>query len=246
MSTGRGFLDRAVVSVLLLILFGVFACGGALQVPSNQRSTDAIARVKPGLTAALAAKNLRFGSPIYIRIFKAERELELWVANGGQFVLFRTYPICAFSGELGPKLREGDQQSPEGFYTVRPGQLNPASSYHLSFDLGYPNAYDRANGRTGSALMVHGKCISIGCYAMTDGFIEEIYAMADAALRNGQSAFQVHAFPFRMEPEKLRPYQDSPWHSFWLELKVGYDAFKQNRRPPVVTVRAGRYVITPG
>ena len=127
MKTGLGFLDRVIGSLLALTVLGAVACVGALQMPTSSRSTGVIARMKPSLTAALGAKNLRFGSLIYIRIFKAESELELWVADGDRFVLFRTYPICAFSGELGPKLREGDRQSPEGFYSVRPAQLNPAS-----------------------------------------------------------------------------------------------------------------------
>jgi murein L,D-transpeptidase YafK len=229
---------------MALIFMSALESVGTSQIPSSRRSVEAIARVQPGLKTALAGQALLFGSPIYIRIFKAERELELWVAKGEQFVLFRKYSICAFSGGLGPKLREGDQQSPEGFYSVSPGQMNPASSYHLSFDLGYPNQYDRAKGRTGSALMVHGKCVSIGCYAITDKFIEEIYAMADAAFRNGQPAFRVHVFPFRMTAEKLGKYKNSTWSSFWLELKAGYDLFEKLHRPPAVTVRNGRYVVT--
>ena len=216
---------------------------GLAQIPTSKRSLDAIARVTPRLQRALVDSGTRPGSPIYIRIFKMERELELWVDNGDRYLLFRKYPICTFSGELGPKLREGDQQSPEGFYTVGPAQLNPASRFHLSFNLGYPNQYDRALGRTGSALMVHGNCASIGCYAMTDGYIEEIYAMADAALRNGQRQFQVHIFPFRMSPERMSSYRSFRWYSFWLELKAGYDLFEEHRRRPKVSVREGQYLV---
>ena len=229
---------------LALVFIGVSVGVGAAQTPSSPRSLEAIARVTPGLQTALTSQTLRFGSPIYIRIFKTERELELWVDNGIRYVLFRTYPICTFSGELGPKLRVGDEQSPEGFYAVGPSQLNPTSRFHLSFNLGYPNRYDHAHGRTGSALMVHGNCVSIGCYAMTDTYMEEIYAVADAALRNGQRAFHVHVFPFRMSPEKIDQYRDSTWHAFWLELKVGYDVFEQYGRSPIVGVRNSRYVAT--
>lgn len=215
------------------------------QVPASARSTAVIRRITPPLQTALASQQVALGAPIYIRIFKLERELELWVDNGRRYVLFRTYPICNFSGNLGPKLLEGDRQSPEGFYDVGPAQLNPASRFHLSFNLGFPNTYDRAHGRTGSALMVHGNCVSIGCYAMTDRYIEEIYVMADAALRNGQGQFKVHVFPFRMVPEKLAMHRTSTWYPFWLELKAGYDVFEQHGRPPQISVRAGKYVAQP-
>ena len=218
----------------------------AAQLPTTARSAGVIRRLTPQLQTALASQQLQFGSPIYIRIFKTERELELWIDNGRRYLLFRTYPICTFSGNLGPKLREGDRQSPEGFYAVGPAQLNPASQFHLSFNLGYPNAYDRAHSRTGSALMVHGNCVSIGCYAMTDRYIEEIYTLADAALRNGQPQFKVHVFPFKMVPETLAKHRTSPWYSFWQELKAGYDAFEHHRQPPQVSVRAGEYIVQPG
>ncbi|MEM8617038.1 MAG: L,D-transpeptidase family protein, partial [Pseudomonadota bacterium] len=140
------------------------------------------------------------GTETFIRIFKQENELELWLKapNENQYELSKTFPICAWSGALGPKLREGDGQSPEGFYRVGLGSLNPNSSFHLSFNLGFPNAYDRAHGRTGSYLMVHGACASIGCYAMTDAGIEEIYAAVETTLRSGQTAVSVHVFPFRL------------------------------------------------
>ena len=154
-------------------------------VPSTERSRAAMNRVAPVLVRDLKARSLSYGAPIFIRIFKEEMELEVWVKQEKQFELFRTYPVVAMSGNLGPKRREGDRQAPEGFYFVTPSRMNPSSRFHLSFDLGYPNAYDQAHGRTGSALMVHGNRASIGCFAMTDPKIEEIYALADAALRNG-------------------------------------------------------------
>src|SRR6266516_5598597 len=176
------------------MLFGALVIAAAATVvadpsllPSSSRSREAIKRVTPRLSAALRPRELRIGLPVYIRIFKEEKQLELWVSRTREFELFKTYPICTFSGDLGPKLREGDSQSPEGFYFGGPPQLNPASRFHLSFNLGYPNAFDRANGRTGGALMVHGDCVSVGCYAMTNEWIEEIYTMTDAALRGGQA-----------------------------------------------------------
>jgi murein L,D-transpeptidase YafK len=197
----------------------------------------------PELAPMLAAKGLRAGDPIFIRIFKAERELELMIYHreDQRFRQFRTYPIAAMSGELGPKLAEGDRQAPEGFYYVNRERMNPQSNYHLSFNLGYPNAYDRDHGRTGSYLMVHGGQVSIGCFAMTDYGIEEIYSLADAALANGQPFFRVHIFPFRMTDAALATMRDHPWDDFWLNLRDGYEHFERYGLPPNVTVADGRY-----
>lgn len=208
------------------------------------RAADAARRVRPALETDLAALGLKFGAPVFLRVFKREKLLELWVrGNDQRYVLFRDYPICAYSGELGPKLRQGDGQAPEGFYRVSAGQLNPRSQYHLSFNLGYPNAYDRAHGRTGDFLMVHGACVSIGCYAMGDQAIEEIYTLVAAALGNGQAAFEVHALPFRLDAANVAAENSSPWFAFWNELKPAYDAFERERRLPRIGVRDTRYVI---
>lgn len=230
------------IPFLFLTVIAVAASGAGAEVPTSARARKAIAKVSPALRSALAGMGTKPGDPIFIRIFKEEKELELWVRNGERFDLFRTYPICTFSGGPGPKLRQGDLQSPEGFYFVTPQRLNPSSRFHLSFNLGYPNAYDRAHGRTGSALMVHGDCVSIGCYAMTDGKIEEIYTLADAALRGGQPFFRVHVFPFRMSGERLEAESASRWHGFWNNLAEGYDHFERTGKPPDVTVRDKRYV----
>lgn len=232
------------LAALVGVTAAVLAAGerSRREVSSSARSREAVQRVSPRLRPLLEGKGLRLGSPIFIRIFKQEQELELWgQGRDGRFTLFSSYPICYFSGNLGPKLRVGDRQSPEGFYTVPAGALNPNSDYHLSFNLGYPNAFDRSHGRTGSLLMVHGDCRSVGCYAMTDPLIEEIYTLADAALRKGQPAFQVHIFPFRMEAETLARQRQSPWYDFWVNLKEGYDLFERDRIPPAVGVRDRRY-----
>jgi murein L,D-transpeptidase YafK len=198
------------------------------------------------LDERLAARGVSLGAPIYIRIFKLESELELWVQKDGRFVRLASYPICLWSGRLGPKLKEGDRQAPEGFYTVSAEQLNPNSRWHRSFNLGYPNAFDRAHGRTGSFLMVHGGCLSIGCYAMTDSVVDEIWRLVTAALDNGQAQFAVHVFPFRMTERNLRLRRGYQWESFWADLKRGYDLFEQAKVPPVVSVCNGRYVFEPG
>ncbi len=193
------------------------------------------------METALRAKGLRWGAPVFIRIFKEEKQLELWVDDGKQFKLLKAWPICKFSGALGPKLKEGDGQAPEGFYFVPRARMNPHSRFHISFNLGYPNSYDRAHGRTGSALMVHGNCVSIGCYAMTDPRIEEIYSLCDAALQNGQRFFRVHCFPFRMTEVNMKKHRKSKWIKEWQNLKVGYDWFEKTKRPPNVEVRGKRY-----
>ena len=185
------------------------------------------------------------GSPVYVRIFKAESELEIFGLHDGRWTLLKTFPICTWSGTLGPKYREGDLQSPEGFYEVDYGQLNPNSTFHLSFNLGFPNAVERAQGRTGSFLMVHGNCVSIGCYAMTDGGIEEIYGLVEAALTAGQSSVPVHAFPFRMTETALRSRQDHPEHEFWMSLKPAYDLFEETGEPPAVFACGAAYQIGP-
>ena len=189
-------------------------------------------------------KGMREESPIFIRIFKQESELEVWkTAADGRFHHFKTYPICNWSGKLGPKLKQGDKQAPEGFYKVSARQLNPSSKYHLAFNLGYPNAFDKAYNRTGNHLMVHGDCKSAGCYAMTDALIEEIYAMVRDSLQGGQKVFHVHAFPFRMTKANMKKYRRHKWARFWRNLKQGYDQFEKTRIPPKVDVCERRYLI---
>jgi murein L,D-transpeptidase YafK len=198
------------------------------------------------LDQRLAPLGVKLGAPVYIRIFKLESELELWVEKDGRFVKLATYPICLWSGRLGPKLQEGDRQAPEGFYTVAPEQLNPNSRMYRSFSLGYPNVYDQSYGRTGSFLMVHGGCASIGCYAVTDLVVDEIWRVVTAALDQGQARFPVHAFPFRMTDRAVALHRGSKWQGFWSELKTGYDLFERSHVPPAVSVCNGHYVFEPG
>jgi murein L,D-transpeptidase YafK len=202
-----------------------------------------IAEARRTLPTRLAAKDLRQGQPVYLRIFKQEAVLELWMEGNKGWRLFQSYPICRFSGRLGPKLREGDRQAPEGFYQVSLEQLNPNSRHHLSFNLGFPNVYDRAHGRTGTALMVHGGCSSVGCYAMTDPAVDDIYGLVSAALQNGQSTVDVHAFPFRMSDSNMARHAQSRWIDFWRDLKAGYDLFETGRRIPQVKVAGKRYLV---
>ena len=194
--------------------------------------------------AMLLGKGMQEESPILIRVFKAESELEVWKQReDGRFYHFKTYPICSYSGGLGPKISEGDRQAPEGFYLVSIDQLNPKSQYHLAFNVGFPNAYDRAYGRTGKYIMIHGDCTSRGCYAMTDGVMEEIYILAREALAGGQTSFQIHAFPFRMTAANMTAQQKHEWYDFWKNLKEGYDYFEVTRQAPRISVCEKRYLI---
>ncbi len=216
----------------------VTACGSAPQLPpSEQPLTKESSKL-------LSRKGMRLGAPIFVRIFKEESELEVWKGrDDGRFYHYKTYPICNWSGKLGPKLAKGDKQAPEGFYSVASHQMNPNSDFHVAFNLGYPNLYDRSRRRTGKFLMVHGKCRSAGCYAMTDALMEEIYALAREAFRGGQQKFHVHAFPFRMTHANMIRHRKNKWMRFWKILKQGYDHFEVHRIPPDVAVCERRYVV---
>jgi len=226
----------------------------AQSMPESDKSREAIARVTASLQRDAAAASHQWGSSVFIRVFKAESQLEIWLRGDERFHLFRTYAICSYSGQLGPKLKEGDRQAPEGFYFVAASKLNPNSSYHLSFDLGFPNTYDQAHGRTGSYLMVHGDCVSIGCFAMATSWlplapkrnqpIEEIWTLMAAAFQAGQPFVRVHVFPFRMTEENLTEHAQSEWIDFWRNLKEGYDFFEAGNLPPEVTVADKRYVFS--
>jgi murein L,D-transpeptidase YafK len=232
----------------LAILTGLLICCSAIptlaNILSSPLSKAVCQKLAPSLESELDELNLDVGDPIFIRIFKESSELELWIKGDEKYTLFKTYDICSYSGKLGPKEKEGDKQSPEGFYFVSSNQLNPYSSFHLSFNLGYPNKYDKAYGRTGSALMVHGDCVSIGCFAMTDSKVEEIYTLAEAALRNGQPFFRVHIFPFRMTAGNMKRHKGSNWIKFWENLREGYEYFEHNKIPPDTVVRSKKYVFT--
>jgi murein L,D-transpeptidase YafK len=230
-------LRLACVAATTLMLAGCLGLGGGDVMP-------AMKSLPPEAQVLLATKGMKQETPIFVRIFKEESELEIWKQKeDGRFYHFKTYPVCAWSGTLGPKVKAGDKQAPEGFYTVTPGQMNPNSQFHLAFNLGFPNAYDKANGRTGDALMVHGDCRSAGCFAMTDALIEEIYILAREAFQGGQRQFQVHAFPFRMTEANLTKHKGSEWYGFWKTLKEGYETFETTHLPPKVAVCSKQYLL---
>jgi murein L,D-transpeptidase YafK len=206
-------------------------------------SAKAMKPISQKTLSEIAQKNMTKESPVLIRLFKQESELEVWKKdNSGRMALLKTFPICRWSGDLGPKIREGDRQAPEGFYTITPGLMNPASQYHLAVNIGFPNAYDKANDRSGAFLMIHGDCSSRGCYAMTDEQIAEIYALARESFFGGQRAFQIQAFPFRMTPTNMAKHRNNPHMPFWKMLKEGYDHFEVTRVEPKVDVCEKRYV----
>lgn len=218
-------------------------------MPGPERLADLLQRRGDGITESLTRRGFAPGNPVFIRVIKETSELELWLRRKGSttFARYQTWPVARWSGVLGPKQKEGDQQAPEGCYSVTTRSMNPQSTYHLSFNIGYPNALDLAHQRTGSLIMVHGKNVSIGCYAMTDPVIEEIYFIVHHALASGQDSIPVHCFPFRMTAERLAApdAKESPWLPFWQDLKQGWDLFEEQRRPPVWTHQNKRYTFTP-
>ena len=233
---------RKLCSVLILVwvVFGLVACGGFLPKSSSNRHNQPL---RSDMVTAIKAIGSTPGDAMVVRIFKQEQVLEVWKhTSSGDYKLLKTYPICAFSGDLGPKIKEGDRQSPEGFYTITPGLMNPKSNYYLAFNTGFPNKFDRAMGRTGSQLMVHGDCSSRGCYAMTDEGIAEIYALARESFKGGNTSFQLQIFPFRMNGANLAKQSTSPNLAFWKDIKEGYDLFELNKQPPVWDVCERQYI----
>src|SRR3954454_16796055 len=227
-------------AVVLASLAGAGVCAAPGDRPKHE------APIPTATLALMRAKDTTPAASILIRTYKKEAELEVWKkARTGRFVLLKTFPICRWSGQLGPKRKQGDRQTPEGFYTIMPKQMNPNSAYYLSFNIGYPNAYDRAHGGSGAHLMVHGTCSSAGCYAMTDAQIAEIYAIAREAFAGGQTAFQFQAYPFRMTAENMVKHRSDPNIAFWRQLKEGSDRFEATGEELAVGVSAGRYAFKP-
>jgi len=229
--------------VISAAVAGALAPVGSLAEGAPALPEKATRELPAALLSLLAQKKMPKLSPILLRIFKEESELEVWKQTAtGRFELLKLYPICRWSGELGPKLHEGDYQAPEGFYAVTPKLMNPNSSYYLAINMGFPNAFDAANDRDGSFLMIHGTCASVGCYAMTDAQIGEIYGLARDAFAGGKPAFQVQAYPFRMTAENLARHRTNPNMPFWQMLKIGNDHFEATHLEPRVDVCDRHYV----
>ena len=238
---------RAIQIGFSLIFVSLFSnCTG--QVDSSQTFNGdrvALARqlVGESLTRDLAAQGLRWGAPVFLRAFKSEQQLEVWIQDSLQFRLFRTYSICRVPGLLGPKRKEGDLQVPEGLYWIE--VFNPKSSYHLSMGINYPNASDRILSdpkKPGGEIYIHGNCVSVGCLPITDEKIRELYLLASDARDAGQQQIPVHIFPCRMTPEnrknllalnrpELLPFWDNLGEAFWF--------FEEKRMMPIYEVEAG-------
>ncbi len=240
-------LGRRTISWRAVATSAVLACGFALAgcygEEGYQLPARAMKELSPEMLALLQQKNMPKDSPILVRVFKEESELEVWKEDTtGLYQLLKVYPICRWSGELGPKKVEGDRQAPEGFYSITPGLMNPNSNYYLAINMGFPNAYDKANGYSGGFLMIHGDCSSRGCYAMTDEQIGEIYSLAREAFLGGQKEFQIQAYPFRMTPANLARHRTNPNMPFWTMLKEGNDHFEVTHMEPKVDVCERHYV----
>jgi murein L,D-transpeptidase YafK len=241
--TSRALVHAAIKSAALAACIALGACDSETMSSLTGASAKATKPIPEKLVAEMDKRNIDATAPMLVRLFKQEAELEIWKQDReGRFALVKTYPICRWSGDLGPKVREGDRQAPEGFYTITPGQMNPQSAYYLSFNIGYPNAYDRSLGHTGSQLMVHGDCSSRGCYAMTDEQISEIYSLGRESFFGGQRAFQVQAYPFRMTPHNMAKHRNNPNMPFWKMIKEGYDHFEVTHLEPKVDVCDHHYV----
>jgi murein L,D-transpeptidase YafK len=235
--------SRAQITAAVL-LGGVAVLLAGCDEPGTLTSDErARATIPPSTLAVIASKGTTKSAPVLIRAYKKEAELEIWkMQPDGRYVYIKTFPMCRWSGQLGPKVREGDRQVPEGFYAITPAQMNPRSAYYLSFNVGYPNAYDRAMGRRGGAIMVHGACSSAGCFSMTDKQIAEIYAIAREAFSGGQRSIQMQSYPFRMTAENLAKYRLDPNNGFWKQLKEGSDNFDVTHQEVAVGVCDKRYV----
>ena len=242
---GGALLSRSITPPLVrafILTVAIATIGSCTTVPYQVRTGT----VRTPTLQQMESLNMDRAAPVLIRIYKEERTLEVWKQDRtGRFALLKSYPICKYSGKLGPKIVEGDYQAPEGFYDITPDQMNPQSTEYLSFNIGFPNAFDRSLGRSGSFLMVHGGCRSVGCYAMTDYGIEEIYGLVYEAFQGGQYKIQLQAFPFRMTTANLVRHEQDSNLSFWQMLKTGSDAFLETGQPPIVVVCDQRYVFNP-
>ncbi len=218
--------------------------------PSTPRSRAIVEAAGARLEPELRKQGLKCGDPVVLRLFKEEKELEIWMkpSSSPLYTLFKVHRVAASAGRPGPKLREGDGQAPEGFYEVSAEGLRPGTRHHLGLDFGYPNALDRRLGRTGDEMMIHAGATAAGAYALSPQGMEEVYALADAALRAGEKTVGVHLFPFRLTDKRMDQVVEARgrWTEGWVNLKEGYDFFENVRRPPSLEIEGGRYVFRIG
>jgi murein L,D-transpeptidase YafK len=233
-SSLRRWAATAAAVTLAALLSG---CVGEEDSGSDGLVDRAYAPLSPQMLALMQAKGTSPDSPVLFRTYKKEAEFQVWkMRSDGRYALLRIYPMCRWSGQLGPKKKQGDRQVPEGFYAIYPSQMNPHSNYYLSFNVGYPNLYDRVHGYSGDSIMVHGICSSAGCFSMTNSEIGEIYTIARLAFAAGQPEIQMQSMPFHMTAENLAKYRLDPNIDFWRELKNGADNFEVTKREVAVGV----------
>lgn len=249
---GRTAFSKFVVAVALLAVFFVqrhrlveWARGLSILPGGVDRAEAAAARVTPLLKAELESMDLKLGDPVFLRVFKDEQVLEVWMqpGRGKDFVHYKTYLLCQPAGPAGPRVNGRDLQLPEGFYGVTLHSLRPWHRHYLAFEIGYPNAADRHQRRPNRTVLVQGDCVGSGSLALSNPNIEELYTLVAAALEAGQESICVNLFPFRLTDSRMNQELASQalWLEFWGNLKEGYDYFEIVRRPPSPSVKAGRY-----
>ena len=225
--------------VVILLLLSIPAAAATDRDPRRAQTPQSERLIEHNRSASVSND-----SPVLLRIFKEERVLELWRQHkDGRFVRVSTIEICKVSGGLGPKRRYGDLQGPEGFYEITASSLNPLSREWLSINTGYPNQFDRANRATGDSVMIHGGCRSVGCYAIEDGPIQELYAAVRDALSAGQRTIQLQIYPFRMGYWNWKLHEQDQHAEFWQQLKAGYDRFEQTNQPLDIRIERNRYIV---
>ena len=233
---------RRVCGILGALVFCLALCADAKAASLIDKSPSSIAAVKEGLlTEEFAARGLKLGSPVFLRVYKQSSKMEVWVAQGPRYALFKTYRICRWSGGLGPKMFEGDRQSPEGLYHITAEDLIVNPRWHRAMNINYPNRFDVVNGRGGSGILIHGKCGSVGCFAIQDNNVEEVYDAVRAALQNGQVSIPVLALPFSFATYAPAVEDTLRLNEFWSDLRRADILFNRDRVPPTAWVCDGRY-----
>jgi len=228
--------------LFFILLLSLSIIAKPIDLPDSKRASTARTAIWPKLQKELSEQGFDKNYRLYIRVFKQLDQLEIWAKKGNKYEIFKRYNVCYYSGGLGTKMSKGDGKSPEGFYNIGAKQLNPVSNYHLSINIGYPNKLEKLKGCTGDAIMIHGSCASIGCYAMTNPTIEEIYTLVYKALEAGQQNISLAIFPFRMDDSHMKNFTTSPYYSFWKTMQPGYELFEKNHTPPTVSVGNKQYV----
>jgi len=243
--------------IIINIILFFFTITSTAQRPPDfklfTRTQDPLNKVEDSVKKQFERQNLNWPpASLYIRSFKYDRQLEIWVQNNTNepYKLFKTYKVCMQSGTMGPKRMEGDYQVPEGFYYIN--EFNPNSVYHLSLGLNYPNASDRILSdsiRPGSAIYIHGNCVSTGCIPISDAPIEELFVLASAVKAAGQEFIPVHVFPVKYSVKKSLDFLNASIQNnaylqhFNANLRRGYDYFETKKKLPIIMVnKEGEYV----